>query len=384
MPITDLVRPNIRKLKPFRCARDDFKEGLLLDANENTHGVAVNELSNNEKVLQLNRYPDPHQLEVKELICKFRNSQAIEEGLEANLRPDNVRLGVGSDELIDALVRTVCTPGKDKLMITSPTFGMYSLCADLNDVEVIDFSLNLTTFELRVDDMLQVLNSDNSIKLVFVCSPGNPSGKAIPFYQILKLLDLWKGGLVAVDEAYVDFTKPSIATLVNKYENLVVMQTLSKSFGLAGLRLGILFSCPDLSIVFNSIKAPYNISSATSELAKRALLPENIKRMQENVQKIMEERTRLAHELPKIKGVGKIVGGLDANFVLAQIVDSDGQVDNGRATRVYSTLAKDHRVVVRFRGNEIGCDACLRISIGTHEENTELLQKLDHVLQTTI
>lgn len=374
MSIRDLVRPNIRKLTPYRCARDDFQEGILLDANENTHSPSVHDLTNAEADLDLNRYPDPHQIDVKKQICSMRGG---------NLKPENLYLGVGSDETIDSLIRALCQPAREKMLICPPTYGMYSVSANINDVEIVKVPLDPKSFQVRVDDVLDVLHMDPSIKLVYICSPGNPTGIQVNKEDIVRITEEWKGGVVAVDEAYIDFArKPSMAPLVTSHERLVVIQTLSKSFGLAGLRLGICYAHEPLATLLNSMKAPYNISTTTSMLAQRALLPQSIEYMQETVREILRERARLEKELPNISGIGNIIGGWDANFLLVQILDKQHQKpSNERALEVYETMAVKYRVVVRFRGKEQNCLGCLRISVGTHDENTVLLNCLRTILE---
>lgn len=373
MSVRDLVRPNIRKLAPYRCARDDFQEGILLDANENTHQPSVHDLTSVEAELDLNRYPDPHQIDVKKQICTMRGG---------SLKPENLYLGVGSDETIDSLIRAFCQPGREKMLICPPTYGMYSVSANINDVEIVEVPLELDTFQLRLEAVLKVLREDPLIKLVYICSPGNPTGVQVRKEDIIKITEEWKGGLVAVDEAYVDFARqPSLAPLITTHERLVVIQTLSKSFGLAGLRLGICFATELLATLLNSMKAPYNISTTTSAVAQRALLPQSVDYMRKTVVEILRERTRLEKELPTIPGIGSIIGGWDANFLLVQIVDKDSlEPSNERALKVYETLATKYHVVVRFRGKEQGCCGCLRMSVGTPRENTILLDCLRLVL----
>lgn len=382
MDVTSLLRPNIRKLEPYRCARDDYKVGVLLDANENTHAPAVHDLSTAEESHELNRYPDPHQIEVKQLACDWRNKQAEQNGFSPSLRPENLYLGVGSDECIDTLIRALCTPGTDKMLICPPTYGMYTVSANINDVELVKVPLT-PDFELDADAVLEALKKDKSIKLLYVCSPGNPTAKQVKTAYIKKILENWKGGVVAVDEAYVDFTKLSLTPLVNEYDHLVVLQTLSKSFGLAGLRCGLCWASAPLARAFNSMKAPYNISSLTSSLALRALSPKSIAKMEEIVAKIISERDRLAVELPKIPSVGKIIGGMDANFILVQILNKpNGTPSSPRAKEIYTKLAEKKNVVVRFRGSELNCEGCLRISVGTPEENEILLRELKEALSS--
>lgn len=370
MSLKDIIRPNIYKLEPYRCARDDYSEGILLDANENTHGTAVHDLTGGERSLELNRYPDPHQLELKKLIASFRGH---------GLSEKNLYLGVGSDEAIDSLIRAVCVPGKDKLLICPPTYGMYSVSANINDIEIVKVPLDLETFELRPQAVLDKLNNDPSIKLIYICSPGNPTGKRIPDKKVLEVVKNWNSGLVVIDEAYIDFTDgmPSLAPLVNEHPRIVVIQTLSKSFGLAGLRLGMCFASAEMVSILNAMKAPYNISSMTSVVATRAFSPDSISIMEKNISLIKRQRDVLITKLSGISGIGRIKGGLDANFILVEILDKvTGKPSNDRAMHVYTTMAEKEKIVVRFRGKEMGCEGCVRISVGTEAETEELVQKL--------
>ncbi|ESX02215.1 hypothetical protein KL918_003759 [Ogataea parapolymorpha] len=395
--ITKIARPNILKLEPYRCARDDYKVGILLDANENTHGPSVPDLTDNETALELNRYPDPHQEQLKQQICDFRNSEAslssasvkipTVAGQKVPLNVSNLCLGVGSDESIDALIRCIVAPGKEKMLICPPTYGMYSICAVVNDVEIVKVPLDLETFQIQPDLILDQLEKDLSIKLVYITSPGNPTAVQIKPVLLEELLNkvqqsTWNG-LIVVDEAYVDFCEvgSSVSVLVNKFPNLVVLQTLSKAFGLAGIRLGICFSTPEVSRLLNSMKYPYNISNLTSSVALRATSKDALVKMRQRVDLIKEQRQIVVDELAKLPGVGRNIGGLDSNFVLMEILNKEGEPDNEIANKVYLTLAEQRNVVVRFRGKELGCKGCLRITIGTKEENETLITQLKEVLQ---
>lgn len=383
-----LVRPNIRKLEPYRCARDDFKEGVLLDANENTHGPALATISLWEAQLELNRYPDPHQIDLKEQICAFRNQTVSSlKKSSANLTPANLCLGVGSDESIDLLIRCVCTPGKDKLMVCPPTYGMYLICATVNDVQLAPVPLTVPDFQIDTEAVVKAATSDSSIKMMYLTSPGNPTAKLLDTGKIVELLQILKekwNGLVVVDEAYIDFAGPgtSCSTLVTEWPNLVVMQTLSKSFGLAGVRLGITFSSEQLARYLNAMKYPYNISSLTSAVALRSMSPvEGLEVMRKYVLQIHKQRGIVVEELQKLDGIGKNIGGLDANFILLQILDKSGSPSNDVARELYHRLATEKGVVVRFRGTELNCSGALRISIGTDEENKVLVQRMGTLLE---
>lgn len=357
----------------------------MLDANENAHGPALSTILSGEEKLELNRYPDPHQIEVKQRISDFRNSENVFPLDKSQLlTPANLCLGVGSDESIDSLIRTICVPGKDKLLICPPTYGMYSISSVINDVEIVKVPLDFTNFQIQPDLINEAVTNDPSIKLVYVTTPGNPTAAKVDFELIEQLLqnDKWNG-LVIADEAYIDFSPigSSLSTLVNKYPNLIVLQTLSKSFGLAGIRLGITFASERLSSILNALKAPYNISSLTSDVAFRALSKESIKKMRDTVDLLNSERSRLLEELLKLKAVKQNIGGLDANFLLLQIQNAQNEPDSALAKNIYEKLATTKGVVVRYRGNEPGCTGALRITIGTREENDVLIEKIQAVIQ---
>lgn len=388
--LKSVIRPNILHLQPYRCARDDFKAGILLDANENTHGPALTNVSSHEQDLELNRYPDPHQIELKEQIIKFRNSQPnklLQDFDNNKLRTDNLCLGVGSDESIDLLLRCVCAPGKEKMLICPPTYGMYSICATVNDVAIEKVPLLYPGFGIDVSGIAEKVEADPAIKLVYITSPGNPTGKLVSVSDIVELLERLEkswNGLVVVDEAYIDFTlsaqdktSESVTTLVNQYPNLVALQTLSKSFGLAGIRLGITYCCSELSRFLNAMKYPYNISSLTSNVALRTTDPENgLSTMFEFVEAIKEQRDWVLKSLQEFKYIGKNIGGLDSNFLLIEILDKEGKPSNEVAYALYNKLATSNSIIVRFRGKELNCTGALRISTGTAEENKLLVETL--------
>ena len=252
---------------------------------------------------------------MKDKLVNFRNSEnKFEITKDQELTNENLCLGVGSDESIDALIRTLCSPGKDKLLIAPPTYGMYSISATINDVEIVKVPLDFQTFQIQPDLINEKLNKDPSIKMVYITTPGNPTGTSIDFKLIEQILinPNWNG-IVVADEAYVDFapTGTSLSTLVNKYPNLVVLQTLSKSFGLAAIRLGITFANKRLAGILNALKAPYNISSLTSDVALRALSPQNVKLMRDRVEILNSERGRLWSKLQKFQNINeRLLGGL--------------------------------------------------------------------------
>ena len=305
------------------------------------------------------------------------------------MRPENLFCGVGSDEAIDALLRCFCTPGKDRILTCPPTYGMYTVSAQINDVGISHVPLNVDDgFSLQPQEINESLSSDSSIKMLYICSPGNPTANLTRKEDIQQILEhpTWNG-IVVLDEAYIDFAPEgsSLAEWVLEWPNLVVMQTLSKAFGLAGIRLGAAFSSADIASLLNNLKAPYNISSPTSALAIAALDSQNISVMRENRRKIIEQKERLISALPHIPRIGRFVGGTDSNFLLVQILDrareKGGKPDNATALRVYETLAEQRGVVVRFRGKEVGCEGCLRITVGTEEEVDRLLAEMASVLK---
>lgn len=263
---------------------------------------------------------------------------------------------------------------------------MYAVSADVNDIGIVPVPLNVEdNFSLQPDLINEKLFSDSSIKMVYICSPGNPTGALIRKNDIQKILEhpTWNG-IVVVDEAYIDFSPEgaSLAEWVVEWPNLVVMQTLSKAFGLAGIRLGVAFSSPEIAFLLNNMKAPYNISSPTSAIASAALENKNLKVMRENRAKILQQRNRLLKEMPQIPGVGRFLGGTESNFLLVEILDGEGgQPDNPTALAVYETMAGQRGVVVRFRGKEYGCTGCLRITVGTEKEVDRFLAELRSVLQ---
>ncbi|KAI5238520.1 histidinol-phosphate aminotransferase [Aureobasidium subglaciale] len=392
------ARPNILALEPYRCARDDYKDdgtNILLDANENAYGpgLTIDDASGKLKnalhgdgsveidLLGLHRYPDPHQPELKQLLCTLRNTHTH---TEKKLTPDNLFVGVGSDEAIDALIRAFCTPGKDKILTCPPTYGMYSVSAQVNDVTVVKAPLDVNNdFALQPYLINEMLSQDATIKMVYICSPGNPTASLVSKQHVEAVLrhPTWNG-IVVLDEAYIDFAPDgtSLAEWVNDWPNLVVMQTLSKAFGLAGIRLGAAFTSPPIATLLNSLKAPYNISNPTSQLAIAALQPKNLAVMRSNRDKIITQRDRMLKEMPSIPGIGRFRGGAASNFLLVEMLNASNEPSNEIALAVYEQLAESRGVVVRFRGKEMGCLGCLRITVGTETEVTRFLRELTEVL----
>jgi len=352
-----IARKNILELHPYRCARDDYSSGVLLDANENAYGptsLPTKCLSPYDNCNNLERYPDPYQIALKELYAKYRGH---------GMKPENIFVGVGSDEAIDLLMRIFCYPERDNILITPPTYGMYKVCANVNDVSILSVPLT-PDFDIRVPEMLDAATDDT--KLLFICSPGNPTCKAIPLSEIKKVAssDKYKG-LVVVDEAYVDFSKEGSAIeLVNEYPNVVVLQTLSKAFGLAGIRCGFCIGAPDVIQLMNNVKAPYNVNSLTSEVAINAM--KSISTLEKNIAKLLDQRIVVAQTLEALDFVLKVYPS-DSNFLLFRVKD--------KALELYKTMA-DKGVVTRYRGSEMHCDQCIRVTIGIEEENNKFLQLL--------
>ena len=297
---------------------------------------------------------------------------------------------MGSDEAIDAVFRCFCIPGKEKVLTCPPTYGMYAVSAQVNDVEVVKVPLDVSNgFALRTEAVIEQLASDPLIKVVYICSPGNPTASLVSKAAVEQVLKhpSWNG-VVVVDEAYIDFSPEgfSLAEWVTEWPNLIVMQTLSKAFGLAGIRLGAAFTSPQIAALFNNVKAPYNISSPTSALAIHALSAKSLEVMKSHREKIVAQRARLQTELPKIPGIGRFLGGAASNFLLVEVLDKPrsrgGKASNETAMAVYEGLAETKGVVVRFRGKEPGCLGSLRITVGTEKENDVLLREIEHILQS--
>ncbi|MCC5904679.1 MAG: histidinol-phosphate transaminase [Balneolaceae bacterium] len=345
--IESLVRKNIRNLAPYRSARDDFEKGLLLDANENSLGSPV------RNTLDLHRYPTPTHDNLRKRIAVWRQVDY-----------ENVILGVGSDEPIDLLMRIFCEPGKDSIITTPPTYGMYKVAAGVNDVNIKEVLLT-ENFQLRPDEILKA--ADKQTKLLLLCSPNNPTANDLKRTDILKLVARFPG-IVVVDEAYIDFSgQESMAPMVQQYPNLVVLQTFSKSFGLAGIRLGIAFSNPQIIHYMRNVKAPYNISKLTADLALKAF--DNMDLVKFNIEKILEEREYVAGQLSQAPGVEKVYPS-DANFLLFKIQN---------AKEIWRQLA-EKEIIIRYRGHEPLCENCLRVTIGMPDENVRFLKTLKEII----
>jgi len=341
--IEQLVRPNIRTLKPYSSARDEFKgdANVFLDANENSLGSPL--------VKWYNRYPDPLQLKVKEKIAFIKKVPV-----------DQIFLGNGSDEAIDLLFRCFCEPGIDEVVVFPPTYGMYEVSANINNVKLNKVPLT-SSFQLDLEALEQAIKPNT--KIIWICSPNNPTGNSIDREAIELILNNFDG-LVVIDEAYINFSRQqSWLSDLQDYPNLVVLQTLSKAWGLAGIRLGMAFASKEIIAYFNKVKPPYNISEPVQELAVKAL--DEIGQVNDMIVTLVNERQQLATAFLQLEEVLQ-VNPSDANFLLVKVKD---------ASAVYAYLVAQG-IVVRDRSNVLLCEGCLRITIGTPLENKNLLESL--------
>lgn len=332
--IYSLARPNIRNLAPYSTARDEcqVKIGSFLDANENPFANGYN------------RYPDPRQAELKSLISRIKGIPVM-----------NMFIGNGSDEAIDLCFRIFCEPAVDNAVSIAPTYGMYRVAADINNVQMREVPLG-EGFSLPVEALLEAC--DANTKLMFVCSPNNPTGNAFPVSEILKLAEAFDGMLV-VDEAYIDFSsEPSLTEYLAEYPNLIVLQTLSKAYGMAALRLGLAFGDKRTMSMFANVKYPYNISLSSMEKAMGLL----VRDVKAEVEVIKAERSRMAEALAALPRVRKVWPS-DANFLLVEVDDARGMYDELLAAQV----------IVRDRSKVLACAGCLRITVGTPAENDKVL-----------
>ncbi|MFZ9046343.1 MAG: histidinol-phosphate transaminase [Cyclobacteriaceae bacterium] len=341
--IKSWVRPHLLDLMPYSSARDEYSDssGIFLDANENAFGSAGGG--------EWNRYPDPYQFRLKEKISELKDIKA-----------EHVFLGNGSDEPIDLLIRAFCEPGRDKIASFSPTYGMYAVSAGIHEIQHLQFPLD-NEFNFNVDD----INFDalHGVKIFFLCSPNNPSGNLLDSYEIEKLLSRLNC-LVVIDEAYIDFA-PEVTWLkqIEQYDNLVVLQTFSKAWGLAAYRLGVAYANPDLITILNKIKAPYNLNGPIQQLALGAL--DRSEEVKEWVERIQEQRSYLEEALPKLSIIEKVYPS-DANFLLVKFKDSE---------KVFEYMLSQ-KIILRDRSSQPGCEGCLRITVGTLSENQVLMTKL--------
>ncbi len=335
--INKLERENIRALIPYSSARDDYsgKEGTFLDANENPYGT-------------LNRYPDPYQKELKRAISNHKG-----------VASENIFLGNGSDEIIDLCFRAFCYPGRDRAMIFPPTYGMYEVSAAINDIGLIRVPLS-RTFQIDLEAAIPRLN-DPALKLIFICSPNNPTGNTMNAKDIESIIRLF-AGIVIIDEAYADFSSaPSFKSMIGLYPNLIVMQTLSKAMGMASVRIGMAFARSEIVSIFNKMKPPYNISTLNQRAALRRIGHRTL--LTNQVRMIKTERSRLIRNLEKIPIIEEVFPS-DANFLLVRTKDPDF---------IYAALVKE-RIIVRNRSKAV--PGTIRITVGTKAENSRLINAL--------
>ena len=349
--LDSLVRDNIKKMTAYSSARHEFSgnASIYLDANENSFGSPLPSPPGEGPGMRLNRYPDPLQMEVKEKLSKIQGVPS-----------KNIFLGNGSDEAIDLVYRIFCEPGRDNAIIFPPTYGMYEVCAEMNDVKVK--KVNLTTgYQLDIDTIANAI--DPFTKLIFVCSPNNPTGNSINHADVEIILNNFDG-IVVIDEAYINYSKQrSFIAELTEYPNLVVLQTLSKAWGLAGLRLGMAFASQPIIDLMNKVKYPYNINTATQLLALEAL--SNTEWVNEHIGITAAEREKLKNELLDLSYTENVFPS-DANFLLVKMKD---------ARNIYEQLC-ENGIIVRDRSKVILCDDCLRITIGTPKENQLLIDSL--------
>ena len=335
--LKDLVRPNILALKPYSSARDEFSgdEGVFLDANENPFGT-------------LNRYPDSYQKELKDKLSSYKN-----------IPVENIFLGNGSDEIMDLIIRVFCNPSVDKALTFTPTFGMYQVASDINNVELIKLPLN-DDFQINTENLKPYLNDEN-LKLIFICSPNNPTGNCFNDVDVEFILKAFKG-IVIVDEAYIDFSnKTSWSKLLNEYPNIIVTQTFSKAWALASARVGIAYASDEIVQLLNKVKMPYNISKLNQQAAIDAL--DNESEFKKNIEIILNEKEQLIQKLNELESVKKIYPS-DANFLLIEFDD---------ANKTYQDLVSQ-KIITRNRHRLV--NNAIRITVGTPSENDQLLKAL--------
>lgn len=335
--INNLVRANIKALKPYSSARDEFKgtADVFLDANENPFG-------------ELNRYPDPKQIKIKEKLSEIKS-------VETN----QIFIGNGSDEVIDLAFRIFCEPGKDKVLTFTPTYGMYDVSANINNIEVIKQPL-INDFQIKLNQLQPYLDFED-VKIIFICSPNNPTGNTINTDDIEYILENFNG-IVIVDEAYIDFSsQASFIENINKYNNLIVSQTFSKAWGLAGVRVGVAYASEAIIALYNRVKPPYNVSTLNQEVVLERL--NNQSEVSKNIETILSERTKLKDALNQLDIVKKIYP-TDANFLLVEVDNAD---------RIYQYLI-DKKVIIRNRNTQV--ENCIRITVGTTQENEKLIECL--------
>ena len=340
--LNKIIRPNILTMKAYSSARDEFKDAskdlIFLDANENPYNNG------------LNRYPDPQQRDLKQILSQIKN-----------ISTENMVLGNGSDEVLDLIFRAFCEPNQDNVISISPSYGMYSVLANLNAVEYRKSLLNITDFQPNLDDIFTKI--DTNTKMIFLCSPNNPTGEIIKRNTLTEIVENFDG-LVVIDEAYIDFSdEQSWIYELENYPNIIVTQTLSKAVGLAGIRLGILYASKEIISVLNKIKPPYNVNQLTQNKAIEIL--KDYEKINATTQVLIEQKEVLKQALENCSFVEKIYPS-DANFILIKVDNANKRYDE--------FLEKG--IVIRNRTNDDLCENCLRITVGTEEENSKLIETL--------
>jgi histidinol-phosphate aminotransferase len=344
MNVLELVRENIKSIEPYSSARDEYSETnsnmVFLDANENPFENGVN------------RYPDPQQLSVKEQLSVIKS-----------ISSENILLGNGSDEVLDLLLRAFCEPNQDEIIILPPTYGMYKVLANINAVNIKEVQLT-ENFQTKTATILA--NATLKSKILFLCSPNNPTGNSFDKNEVEKLIKQFKG-IVVIDEAYIDFSEQeSWLNRLEEFPNLIITQTLSKAYGMAGIRLGICYAFKDIIKVLNAIKPPYNVNELTQNYALKQLT--NYEKIKSQITELKASREQLVSDLKKISFIDKIYPS-DANFLLIKVDDANYR---------YQQLI-ENKIVIRNRTNQPLCENCLRISIGTKTENELLIKTLQQL-----
>jgi histidinol-phosphate aminotransferase len=341
MEIKDLIRENIKSLEAYSSARDEFKamssEFVFIDANENPFDTG------------LNRYPDPQQTLVKEALSKIKG-----------ISEEQILLGNGSDEVLDLIFRVFCEPREDNVIVLPPTYGMYEVLANTNAIELVKIPLT-ENFQPNVKEIVK--DQDAKTKLLFLCSPNNPTANSFDASKIETLIKEFNG-IVVIDEAYIDFSiEDSWLGRLDEFPNLIVTQTLSKAYGLAAIRLGICYASKEIISILNKIKPPYNVNQLTQDVALKSLL--NQEKVKNNITAIISERNQLIRDLENVEIIEKVYSS-DANFLLVQVDDANLR---------YKQLVK-LGIIVRNRTTQILCDNCLRFTVGTPDENKKLINTL--------
>ena len=349
MNIKKLARKNILDLAPYSSARNKYLSVILLDANENSFGSVFED----SEVSDLNRYPDPNHFQLKNKAAKV-----------FSVEKNNLFFGVGSDEIIDLLIRAFGRPAKDSAVIAEPTYGMYKVCCDINEIKVIKAELT-ASFQIDIEKMLKAIEPDT--KFIFLCSPNNPTGNKLDREDIIRLLNEF-AGLIILDEAYIDFSEDnSLINEITRFPNLVVLRTFSKAWGMAGVRCGFCAADEEVVNLLMKIKSPYNLSKLTINAVLKAL--SNFEKRDNFIREIKSEKIRLTRELENLEKIEKVFAS-DANFILFKCA---------YAKETYTKLAMKG-IIIRDRSSQVNLENCLRVTIGTKTENDKFLNALKEVL----